>query len=303
MDNVEVLNVSLIEPKLKHPTIFQHFDELAVGASFIIDNDHDPKPLYYELLGERGDVFSWEYVEGGPERWKVILTKKDPESDAGDIPAIDEKDIRKAELLKTKGIEFKCNDSKAPRKEMYPVVSASQDYRKWGLDFLADFIEHTHFRYLQDTMRVVEGLAVEVADHHGQDQPELKRLAQIITPFIVNLRSDISTMETILFPAIRHLIAMKKDDTILKADQTESIKRTAMTLQREHAVMQEDLDYMRRICKDYNLPEGACNSHAYLYQKLAEMETDLRYYFSLSDQVLLPGANALESEFLKVNQN
>ncbi|MEO8852914.1 MAG: DUF2249 domain-containing protein, partial [Ginsengibacter sp.] len=60
-----ILNVTLLEPKLKHPTIFVRFDELISGESLILHNDHDPKPLYYELSAERGDIFEWEYLEKG----------------------------------------------------------------------------------------------------------------------------------------------------------------------------------------------------------------------------------------------
>ena len=42
----EILDVTKIEPKQKHPVIFQHFDGLDQGEAFIISNDHDPKPLY-----------------------------------------------------------------------------------------------------------------------------------------------------------------------------------------------------------------------------------------------------------------
>ena len=54
-----ILNVTLLEPRQKHPTIFNRFDELNEGESLIIHNDHDPKPLYYQLLGERGNIFNW----------------------------------------------------------------------------------------------------------------------------------------------------------------------------------------------------------------------------------------------------
>jgi len=47
-----ILNVTLLEPRLKHPTIFNHFDELLEGESLTIHNDHDPKPFYY-LSGGR----------------------------------------------------------------------------------------------------------------------------------------------------------------------------------------------------------------------------------------------------------
>ena len=74
--NAGILDATLIEPRLKHPTIFARFDGLKPGECFVLHNDHDPKPLYYQLVGERGDIFTWEYLEQGPEWWKVKTTKK-----------------------------------------------------------------------------------------------------------------------------------------------------------------------------------------------------------------------------------
>ena len=54
----KILNVSLLEPRLKHPTVFSWFDALSVGESFILLNDHDPIPLFYEMKAERGEVSS-----------------------------------------------------------------------------------------------------------------------------------------------------------------------------------------------------------------------------------------------------
>jgi len=71
-----ILNVTAIEPKLKHPTIFKKFDVLEPGETLTIHNDHDPKPLYYQLLGERGNIFTWEYLEEGPQLWRVNISKK-----------------------------------------------------------------------------------------------------------------------------------------------------------------------------------------------------------------------------------
>ena len=46
-----ILNVTLLEPRQKHPTIFVRFDELAEGESLTIHNDHDPKPLVLPVAG------------------------------------------------------------------------------------------------------------------------------------------------------------------------------------------------------------------------------------------------------------
>ena len=69
------LNVSSIVPKERHPLIFKTFDELEKGDFFVLINDHDPKPLYYQFLHEKTGLFQWEYIKEGPHEWKVKITK------------------------------------------------------------------------------------------------------------------------------------------------------------------------------------------------------------------------------------
>ena len=72
---METLDVTKIEPKFKHPAIFQRYEDLPVGQSFILLNDHDPKPLYYQFKAEKGEEFGWEYLEEGPVTWQVKISK------------------------------------------------------------------------------------------------------------------------------------------------------------------------------------------------------------------------------------
>jgi regulator of cell morphogenesis and NO signaling len=104
--------VTLLEPRQKHPTIFVRFDELNEGESLIIHNDHDPKPLYYQLIGERGNIFSWEYLEEGPEWWKVKISKRNLGEKEETLGEIAVKDLRKAEVFKKYGIDFCCGGKK-----------------------------------------------------------------------------------------------------------------------------------------------------------------------------------------------
>lgn len=70
-----VLDVRPIVPKEKHPTIRSTFEKLNLGQAMMLVNDHDPKPLYYEFSFEKAGRFKWEYVEEGPDVWKVMITK------------------------------------------------------------------------------------------------------------------------------------------------------------------------------------------------------------------------------------
>jgi len=69
------LVASVIPPRERHPRIFQEFELLAPGESFILVNDHDPKPLFYQFQMEREGQFSWDYLQEGPEEWQVRIGK------------------------------------------------------------------------------------------------------------------------------------------------------------------------------------------------------------------------------------
>ena len=66
----------VIAPREKHPTIFRTFDSLQPGQSMLLVNDHDPRPLRYQLMAERPDAFEWEYEAQGPEEWRVRISRK-----------------------------------------------------------------------------------------------------------------------------------------------------------------------------------------------------------------------------------
>jgi len=72
---ITTLDIRPVPPPLKHPTIFHTFDSLADGEILQIVNDHDPKPLYYQMLFERQGQFEWDYLEQGPMIWKVNIKK------------------------------------------------------------------------------------------------------------------------------------------------------------------------------------------------------------------------------------
>lgn len=71
-----VLDVRTMRPAQRHPEIFAAFEALAPGESFLLVNDHDPKPLFYQFQAERPGEFDWTPLETGPERWVVRIGKR-----------------------------------------------------------------------------------------------------------------------------------------------------------------------------------------------------------------------------------
>lgn len=74
-DRNKVVDVRTLVPAERHRKIFQLVHEITPGASFVLVNDHDPKPLYYQLEAEYPGQFSWNYLERGPEVWRVEIGK------------------------------------------------------------------------------------------------------------------------------------------------------------------------------------------------------------------------------------
>jgi uncharacterized protein (DUF2249 family) len=70
------IDVRSVPPRERHPLIFQTFDSLQPGESFLLVNDHAPTPLHYQFMHERENQFTWEYVQEGPEVWQVRVGKQ-----------------------------------------------------------------------------------------------------------------------------------------------------------------------------------------------------------------------------------
>ena len=74
-DSPTTLDVRPIPPAQRHPLIFQRFVALPVGGSFVLVNDHDPRPLYFQLNFEYSGKVGWEYLEQGPTVWRVRISR------------------------------------------------------------------------------------------------------------------------------------------------------------------------------------------------------------------------------------
>lgn len=73
------LDVRTEAPARRHEMIFSTYSSLSPGEAFLLVNDHDPKPLYYQLAAEHPDDFTWEYQDQGPDVWSVRIGRPTPQ--------------------------------------------------------------------------------------------------------------------------------------------------------------------------------------------------------------------------------
>ena len=73
-----VMDVRPIPCSIKHGLIIRTWLELPVGSHFILLNDHDPVPLYYQFSAQWPGTFTWQHLVKGPEEVRVKITKLKP---------------------------------------------------------------------------------------------------------------------------------------------------------------------------------------------------------------------------------
>ena len=77
MKEIVPLVVRPVEPKDRFVRIMGAYERLGPEQTLELTVDHDPKCMYYTLRATRGDdAFGFEYLEDGPERWRVHVTKR-----------------------------------------------------------------------------------------------------------------------------------------------------------------------------------------------------------------------------------
>lgn len=70
------LDVRPVEPKDRFECIMGAYDGLAPSETLELTVDHDPRCMYYTLRATQGEEsFSFDYLENGPEVWRVKVCK------------------------------------------------------------------------------------------------------------------------------------------------------------------------------------------------------------------------------------
>lgn len=314
MTHIDILDVTRIEPRLKHATIFEHFEALKAGEGFQISNDHDPRPLYNQLLDKHGPVFSWRYLEKGPQRWVVHIAKHALDEKEETVGELAVKDIRIADAFKKLGIDFCCGGRKTVREALaesgisqeqldHEIVKASSrnpgvgnlDFNAWDLSFLADYIKNVHHQYVRENGPILEQMAEKVATRHGGEHPELEDMLSVVRHLLDELYAHLEAEEKIVFPLIKQL-----ENGEVK--QPDAVVGPIEQMEADHEDAGDELRTLRRLSRDYQLPQGACNSYTYLFNKLEEFESDLFQHIHLENNILFPKAVAMEKE-LRASSN
>ena len=313
METLKIIDVTTIEPRRKHPTIFENFDLLSSGEGLIIHNDHDPKPLYYQLLAERGNTFTWAYLEDGPKIWKVEILKFKEGHKESTIGELVKNDFRKAEVFKKYGLDFCCGGKKTVtqvckskgldivqiEKELKELdtnaVFTSEDYDSWEIGFLADYILNAHHKYVKKAIPLVFEYTQKVSKVHGDKYPETIRIAEKFLLVVDDLNRHMCKEEEVLFPYIKHLSEANNNEMKIEKPAFETIENPIQLMEHEHDVVGKLMEEISELSYHYTPPADACNTFRLAYAKLKEFEDNLHQHIHLENNILFPKAIEFES--------
>ncbi len=322
--DVTVLDVTLIEPQLKHPTIFKLFEELRDGESFIIKNDHDPKPLRYQLLAEKGEIFDWQYLENGPAKWRIKITKKGLNAQKGEITNklsgesvgnIVAQNPDKIDVFKKYGIDFCCGGDKTLREacesaninEDEIVAELNDDNIKpasgqentflnqktkdWSVDFLIDYIVNIHHTFLRVHIPEATEYIEKVANVHGGNHPEVVKIRELFAKMNSILTPHLDYEEKDLFPRIKNLkntvnTSTHTDKVNNTVSETQAILKEIENIISEHEETGNILKEMDALSSHYSTPADACASYKYIYKSLREISDDIMIHVHLENNIL-----------------
>lgn len=70
------LDASIVPHAIRHATVFGALDAVGPGKGMILIAPHDPIPLLAQIEQRHPGRFATEYLERGPEKWKIEFLRK-----------------------------------------------------------------------------------------------------------------------------------------------------------------------------------------------------------------------------------
>ncbi len=180
-DRRELL-ATTIPPAVRHQTIFETFDALEEGDSFVLVNDHYPKPLLYQFQAERAGMFEWNVLEASPSRYRVEILRRD-EVGPRTVSECLEVDHRRLDAI-VEEVEAKVDDGD------FGAARALFAEFVCGLDRHIDFEEEILFSYFEGkTGMRGAGPTVVMRQEHVQIR---EKMAAVTRALVAEKQEDFS---------------------------------------------------------------------------------------------------------------
>ncbi|MCW4450988.1 iron-sulfur cluster repair di-iron protein [Kaistella sp. BT6-1-3] len=233
------------------------------------------------------------------------------EKTIGDFVA---ENFRTAEVFKKYNIDFCCKggrtveeacDSKkvSPQQiyqELEEIVNRKSediDFNSWPLDLLADYVEKTHHRYVEEKSAMLIPYLNKLCKVHGERHPELFEINELFIGSAQDLAAHMKKEELILFPFIKQMVEAKKNGDALPAPRFGTVENPVAMMKHEHEAEGERFVKIAELTNNYEFPDDACGTYQVTYRMLEDFQNDLHKHIHLENNILFPKAIAMEKTF------
>ena len=233
------------------------------------------------------------------------------EKTIGDFVA---ENFRTAEVFKKYNIDFcckggrtveeACDNKKVSPQQIYQELeeivnrkSEDIDFNSWPLDLLADYVEKTHHRYVEEKSAMLIPYLNKLCKVHGERHPELFEINELFIGSAQDLAAHMKKEELILFPFIKQMVEAKKNGEALPAPHFGTVENPVAMMKHEHEAEGERFVKIAELTNNYEFPDDACGTYQVTYRMLEDFQNDLHKHIHLENNILFPKAIAMEKTF------
>jgi regulator of cell morphogenesis and NO signaling len=224
-------------------------------------------------------------------------------------------DFRTAALFSKYGIDFCCKGNRSieevcENKDVTPEDLFNQitailatknenniDFKSWPLDLLADYIEKTHHRYVEEKIPVLLQFLNKLCKVHGTAHPELFEINELFTGCAGELTQHMKKEELILFPFIKKMVKATLTHETIQTPGFGTVNNPIAMMMEEHEAEGDRFVKIATLTNNYTPPADACNTYKVTFSMLDEFEQDLHKHIHLENNILFTKAVALEKTF------
>lgn len=178
--------------------------------------------------------------------------------------------------------------------------NGSIDFNSWPLDLLADYIEKTHHRYVEEKTNVLLPFLDKLCKVHGANHPELFKINELFIGCAGELSQHMKKEELVLFPFVKRMVKTKESDGILSQPSFGTVSNPIAMMMHEHDNEGERFREIASLTDNYTPPADACTTYRVTFAMLKEFEEDLHKHIHLENNILFPKAVVLEKDFVEV---
>ena len=160
-------------------------------------------------------------------------------------------------------VEEACENKKYQAEDIYNELSnvanlqsGDIDFNSWPLDLLADYVEKTHHRYVEENSTVLLQYLSKLCKVHGDRHPELFEINSIFTEISGELAAHMKKEELILFPFIKKMVNAKQKGENIETPRFGTVESPVAMMKHEHTVVGDLFVKIDDLTNSYQFPDG-----------------------------------------------